>query len=198
MPDQATGLRVLMSRRRTVTSTAAVASRTVVICGSQRGVGVTTLVMNLAACRQLAQAVLIDGGSLAASEVAQRWREANQVILVTTPESEAVMNSYAVIKSHAKPSTCLQILFNKVTDHSVCEDAYARLDQSCRRFLGIETTCLGYVPIDLFLTESEGSAMSARSPESPAAQTINHIAAVMAQLLRNPSSPRLSTSEREL
>ena len=184
MPDQATGLRVLMSRRQTTTSSIT-SPGTVVICGSQRGVGVTTLVSKLSDCRQLAQAVLIDGGSLAANDVSQRWREAHQVILITTPERTAVMNTYAVIKSQAEPGVGrVQVLFNKVTNHSACEEAYARLEQSCRRFLGIETTCLGYVPLVRSLVESEGN--------------IEHIAAVMAQLLCNPNPPPLRTSEREL
>src|SRR5687767_3061893 len=121
MPDQATGLRVLMSRRQTTISSIVASPGTVVICGSQRGVGVTTLVMHLSDCRQLAQAVLIDGGSLVANEASQRWREASQVILVTTPERAALMNTYAVIKSQAKPGTCrVQVLFNKVTSRNAC------------------------------------------------------------------------------
>ena len=77
-------------------------------------------------------------------------RLADDVVLVTTIEPESIMDSYACIKmvvADFEP-ICCRLVVNQCNDQRQAEDVFARVDQSCRRFLNQQLDFLGHVPCD--------------------------------------------------
>jgi len=93
--------------------------------------------------------VLIDIGSSFGPIVNRFWDAADAVVMVTSPDAVAVMNCYAAIKSHihAAQSTPVYLIVNR-SNAEEWLDVHRRVDQSCRKFLGIELVQLGHVPLD--------------------------------------------------
>lgn len=95
-----------------------------------------------------ADMVVLDVGN-GGNEVLRRfWNSADDVLLVTTPDSMSVMDSYATIKRLATAEDRLKIrlIVNKAIDQHVADDVYRRIDTSCQRFLGLRVESLGHVP----------------------------------------------------
>ncbi len=78
------------------------------------------------------------------------WRAADEVVLVTSPDNVAVMDAYASVKSHCDDgkSSRIATLVNQAMDALTAQDAHARLQRACHRFLSVETRVLGSVPMD--------------------------------------------------
>lgn len=83
--------------------------------------------------------VLADVGSGMSPWVHRFWQSAQQVLLVTSPEPTAVMDSYATIKMADSQDLGqkLRIVVNRCSDSQQARGVVARLDQTCQRFLGI-------------------------------------------------------------
>lgn len=171
MRDQASGLRELMQRRRGARRRA-----DVLVHGSQPGVGAATIAANLA---------------LVCSTWARVQREASPpissdfdvVVVVATCDSVGLMEAYAAIKRAAIGSRAsIVVLFNRVQQHQVVEDAFARLDRSCIRFLGRALTGFGSVPLDphVIAAAEKAQPVAGVYPNSPAALALRS----MADLLR--------------
>ncbi len=189
MLDQATRLRAIMSRRLAQPFASPRSAPLVLICGSQRGVGVTTLCAILAAAyRQHGAIELVDGSRRAASELHLLWQTADEVIVVTTADSSAVMDAYATIKGHtvSLAATPIHVLFNRASEGRPHKEAFARLAHSCRRFLGVEARLLGEVPhvANLSHEAPHAAPLIVRSSTCPAAQAMAAIAAVLAAEFR--------------
>lgn len=92
-----------------------------------------------------ADIVLIDVGSGSHDVVRRFWQAANNVVMVTTPDPVAVMDCYATIKSmlSGENSDALRLIVNRVASTAVAEDVYQRIQQSCRRFMGVSLNYLG-------------------------------------------------------
>ena len=71
-------------------------------------------------------------------------------MLVTSPDNVAVMDAYASVKSHCDDgkSSRIATLVNQAMDALTAQDAHARLQRACHRFLSVETRVLGSVPMD--------------------------------------------------
>ena len=94
-----------------------------------------------------ADLVLADVGSGMSPWAHRFWQAAQQVLLVTTPDPKSVMESYAAIKLADAPTLGkkLRIVVNQSTDPQQARGVFARLDQTCRRFLDI--TLAGGLPV---------------------------------------------------
>jgi flagellar biosynthesis protein FlhG len=99
--------------------------------------------------------VVVDAGNGISGPIRQFWEAADLVLLVTTPETAAVMDAYASIKllasgraSGPDPSIFLRTLVNKAPTRSVARLVHARLAQACLRFLGMEIDRAGHLPHD--------------------------------------------------
>lgn len=109
------------------------------------------LLAQLAALGAHADYVILDAGSGSQRTMRRFWEAADVVLLVTHPDSVAVMDAYAVVKlvvGDERPEAMLLTLANCVTDAAAADDVHARLDRACRRFLGIEVGSAGFVPFD--------------------------------------------------
>ncbi len=108
------------------------------------------LLTELRGLGQYTDVVLIDVG--ATIDVVSRhfWRSADEIVLVTSPDNVAVMDAYASVKSHCDDgkSTRIATLVNQAMDALTAQDAHARLQRACHRFLSVDTRVLGSVPMD--------------------------------------------------
>lgn len=106
------------------------------------------LVKQLKTLGRHADVVVIDTGSGSGETIRTFWEAASDVILVTTPDSVSVMDSYATLKmSIAKEHLpAVRVVVNRAAGKDEAADVFQRLGQSCRRFLQVEVSSFGYIP----------------------------------------------------
>jgi flagellar biosynthesis protein FlhG len=91
---------------------------------------------------ELADALVIDAGSGVTNWTRGLWQEAEMVLVVTTPDDVAVMDTYATIKrciaanENTDENIDVRVLVNACQDAATATDVQSRLSASCRRFLG--------------------------------------------------------------
>jgi MinD-like ATPase involved in chromosome partitioning or flagellar assembly len=71
------------------------------------------------------------------------------VLLVTVPEAAAVMETYALIKTllaRHELRRDITLAVNQASDDALAADVHRRIDQSCRRFLGLPIEFAGSLP----------------------------------------------------
>lgn len=124
-----------------------------------------------------AEIVLLDIGC-GPSELMQRiWRDANVVVLSTTPDDVSVMDTYATIKTLGPTAASLQILVNRAECEREVEDVFRRIAQSCDRFLSLSVELLGSVPPHPTSLAAPGSPpLQVAAPNTPAAQALAALA----------------------
>lgn len=85
--------------------------------------------------------VLIDAGSGMNSWIDRLWQFARQVLLVTTPDSTAVLEGYAAVKlaQFHRLDGKLRLLVNRCPNDAEAAPLAKRFDETCRRFLAIAT-----------------------------------------------------------
>ena len=127
-----------------------------------------------------ADLILLDVGCRVSDATRRFWHAADDVVLVTTPDAAALMDSYAAIKSQltADARAHLHLIVNRVADEQLGRDVFGRLDKSCRRFLDCSLGLLGLVPADEALVEAQQAAqpLLVTAVDSPAVAPIRHLA----------------------
>ncbi len=99
------------------------------------------LIEQLQSLAGLADALVIDSGSGANHWTRPLWQEAGLVLLVTTPDDVAVMDTYATIKrvisggGDGDDHVDVRVLVNACQSAATAIDVQSRLAASCRRFL---------------------------------------------------------------
>jgi len=91
----------------------------------------------------------VDAGNQPTELAARLWSIADELLLVTAPDVVAVMDTYALIKtliSRHTPHRSLSLVVNQSPDEATALDVHRRIDQSCRRFLGLAIGFCGSVP----------------------------------------------------
>jgi len=77
------------------------------------------------------------------------WRAADFVLAVTTPQPEAIMDTYASIKSHGSEiRASVGAVVNRVPTSEEAASVHARLARVCHRFLGLKLGRLGSIGSD--------------------------------------------------
>jgi flagellar biosynthesis protein FlhG len=73
---------------------------------------------------------------------------AEQILMVTTPDTVAVMDSYATIKTLIAPlePASVQIVVNRVQSAEIAQDVGTRIGRSCRKFLDLDVDLAGWIP----------------------------------------------------
>lgn len=96
----------------------------------------------------LAEVIVIDAGNNTGRMARRFWQAADQVVVVTTPETASVMNAFTAIKHLAtqEPPVALRVLVNMAPDAATAEEVSERLARTCQRFLGLRPANAGYVP----------------------------------------------------
>jgi len=97
--------------------------------------------------------LIVDAGNQA-SELALRLLSiAAQVLIVTSPHAAAIMETYVLIKTLMNlglqlRDRSLALAVNQADSEHAAADVHRRLDQSCRRFLGVSIDFAGWLPTD--------------------------------------------------
>lgn len=136
--------------------------------------------------------VILDIGSGIRPWTGRFWSAAEQVCMVTTVDSDCVMDTYAtmkILRDDVSPLPQIFTVVNRPSGDGAAADIHRRLENSCRRFLSLEIQAAGQVPLDdgLPRAANEGVPASIQSPTSPAARAIDRIASM---LLARPAVPR--------
>lgn len=130
--------------------------------------------------------VIFDTGTAVDSTAQQIWKAADQILLVTSPDSVAVMATYAAAKmiASAVAEVRLATVVNHGRDASESAEAHARLQRACRRFLGVETQTLGTIQRDAQVCDAASTCepVLSRQPTGPAARDILSLASALVVL----------------
>jgi flagellar biosynthesis protein FlhG len=97
-----------------------------------------------------ADVVLLDAGNSPHRVTRRLWRAADMLVVLSTPETAAILDAYAAIKL-AVADGCVAQLYcavNFAATPGAGEEVHRRLARACRRFLGVELRCLGEVARD--------------------------------------------------
>jgi len=125
--------------------------------------------------------VIIDAGHQASELTARFWSIAERVLLMTSPDAAAVMDTYALVKtllSRQRLARPLTLAVNLVEDALSAADVHRRIDQSCRRFLGLSLDLVGVVPCDAnaAMASREHAPVVISASGSALAHAINRLA----------------------
>jgi len=100
---------------------------------------VSRLLDELRALHTKSDIAILDTGSGMSPWTAQLWRDAHQVLLVTTDDSTAVMDSYATVKlsPHDQIDDKLRLVVNQCDDQEIAEQMGSRFASTCQQFLNL-------------------------------------------------------------
>lgn len=126
------------------------------------------LLAELRTLHGVADVLVVDVGSGLTAWTRRLWAKARLVILVTTTDDVAVMDTYAAIKISLSESVTpdLRILINQCESPETATDVNRRIAAACQRFLGRTVPALPALP----LHETRNAASGASAPrvwESP-------------------------------
>jgi flagellar biosynthesis protein FlhG len=163
--------------------------------GSVAGVTETAqrrLLSQLHALGRHADVVLLDVGGGSGEAARRFWKAADDVLLATTPDAVAVMDSYATVKALRDETdrASIHLIVNQADSDEIAADVHQRVDRSCRRFLGVSVAWLGRVPPDpqAVAAAQTASPLLIAAPESPAARAIERLGVALGA--RAPSMSR--------
>lgn len=119
--------------------------------------------------------VVIDAGSAPTALASRVWQAADCVLVVTTPDTAAVLDAYALIKSLATDTgrATLSLIVNQAASEIVGSDVHQRIERSCRRFIGQEIAAAGWIPVN---TPTSGRLWVLEHPPTPAGVRLEQIA----------------------
>jgi MinD-like ATPase involved in chromosome partitioning or flagellar assembly len=91
----------------------------------------------LGALARASDVILLDCGHGMNAWIDALWQIAGEVLLVTTPTPQCVLDSYAAVKlsQHHRLAGKLRLLINRTIDESEVPPLAARFDATCQRFL---------------------------------------------------------------
>jgi len=95
--------------------------------------------------------LIVDAGNQPSEMAAELWSAADRLLMVTSPDAAAVMDTYALIKTLLSRQSLRQapaLVVNQAADEATAADVHRRIDQSCRRFLGVAIEFAGWLPLD--------------------------------------------------
>ena len=135
--------------------------------------------------------VILDAGCGLNQVVRRFWEVADQVLLVTTGEAVAIMDTYAAIKLFLGelPRTFVQTIVNQSPGDAEATAVHARLETAARRFLGMTLTPAASVPWDAAVAHAAaaGKPLAFGHANAPAAKAIDQLAE---HLLANAGAER--------
>lgn len=124
---------------------------------------------------------------------------ADRVMVVTTDDSTAMTDAYAVIKTifTQRPQACVALIVNRARSQESGLETYQKVAHVTRKFLGRELALAGIVPHDEMVERSvaERIPVVIGHPESPAARAITMIGARL-EVSPSSASGRQSFSAR--
>lgn len=143
------------------------------------------LVEQLGLLERTVDLVVVDTGAGVGTAVTSFVAAAAATLVVVTPEPTSMTDAYGAIKvlaadlPHARP----RLVVNQVASLAEARDVHARIDRVSRRYLGRGVAFAGAVPADPSLQAAvrRQRPLAVRSPDAPAAQAIDALAATLAR-----------------
>ena len=133
----------------------------------------------LGRCSDLANVIIIDTGAGLNRNVIEFILAAEEVLLVTTPEPTALADAYAVIKAYTTYTERrnIKLVVNRVREEEDCDDVTEKINQTTKKFLGVEVECLGYIYEDKAVSEAvhKQEPFIIGSPKSSAARCVQEL-----------------------
>lgn len=123
--------------------------------------------------------VVIDVGSAPTELTSRIWQSADRILLVTTSEAAAVMDTYALIKSLAsteRPRASLALVINRAATAALAGDVQERISRSCRRFLALDVAAAGRIPFSEPSERGSARLWVLHHPTSSAAAILEQMA----------------------
>jgi MinD-like ATPase involved in chromosome partitioning or flagellar assembly len=93
--------------------------------------------------------LLVDAGNQPSELTARLWSAADTLLVATSPDAVAVMDTYALVKTLLSRHSLhreLALVVNQAAGEAMAADVHRRIDQSCRRFLGLPVEFAGWLP----------------------------------------------------
>lgn len=135
----------------------------------------------------LSDLIVVDAGCRPDRIARRLWQTADRLLLVTTPETAAIMDTYASIKVLAEPGQTppMHLLVNAAPSLDVADEVYRRLAQACRRFQGIALINAGDVPTDRDVAcgVAIGNPLVLAVPGGEASCRIRHVAQTLMSMV---------------
>jgi len=127
-----------------------------------------------------ADTIVLDVGSGLNDVVQNFWQAADLIVLVTTAESAAIMDSYAAVKifqTSTSPQTVCTLV-NRAPNAAAAENVHARIAAACRRFLGLNVQTAGELMEDsaVRMADAAGQPFVIQSPQCLAATAMERAA----------------------
>ena len=110
-----------------------------------------TLLSHLAALEAEHDFLVIDAPAGIGRGVMHLVGQADELLLVTTPEPTAMMDAYALLKAAATAKAVpdqVRLIVNMVTHRADADGVHRRISETARQFLGLRVGLLGYVYCD--------------------------------------------------
>ena len=127
--------------------------------------------------------------------VVPQVRQADEVMLVTTPEPPAVMDAYRLLKASAgapEPIGRVGLVVNMVSHRRDARQAHERLQATAGRFLGLEVEFLGHVFCDGHVGRAvqKQQPLALAYPHSQAAWCLKRVAGALLEGSERPRRAR--------
>jgi flagellar biosynthesis protein FlhG len=129
----------------------------------------------LLAMSQQSDAILIDTGSGMNPWVDCLWQLARQVLLLSTPESEAFLDAYAAVKlsQHQRHDGKVRLLLNRTVDDWELAPFATRFEDTCTKFLRLTPKPAAALP-EFIRTKPMSSPSTCPPPIPRSAFSIQH------------------------
>jgi flagellar biosynthesis protein FlhG len=142
-----------------------------------------------------ADLLLLDGGTSPNRAIQQCWPAADLMLVLTTPETSSIINTYALIKMLVAHHSAVPIhlLVNLAPTADAAEDVGCRVAEAARRFLATQLPCAGYLPVDPHVARAAaaGEPFVIATPGCRAAQHLGRLADALAASLTSKDRARV-------
>jgi len=146
--------------------------------------------------------LLLDAPAGIGQGVLHLARQADELVLVTTPEPTAMMDAYTLLKAAATPGRDaigrVRLVVNMVSHRRQADEVHRRIAQTAARFLGLDVGLLGYV----FCDGHVGRAVQKQQPlllaypHSQAAWCMKRLGGALAETRESPLAARFAFFRR--
>lgn len=129
--------------------------------------------------------LVIDAGNQPSELAAHLWAMADQLLVVTSPDPAAVMDTYALVRTLGAPVGSpprLGLVVNQAASGHEGVDVHRRIDRSCRRFLGWPVDLAATIPYD---PQAQGLSAADRAAAAAPSPLVEGVAALV-RLLADP------------
>lgn len=120
--------------------------------------------------------VVLDGGNGLHAFTRRLWQTCEEVVLVASTDTNAVLDTYAALKVSLVPGhrPRVRLLVNMCDDESDAREVHGRMNRSTLRFLGVELPNWHWLPTDASIVAlaRQGVPFTLAQPETVAAESL--------------------------